>query len=107
MNFPLGDQTTELIELFSSVSYSFLAFSPSGPISQISRSPNLPGFAPKAMAEPSGEIPSAWALSRMWRGGFPKTENIQMLVPCELNSSGREPRGKAFTRNLVLSGNQP
>src|SRR5262249_28426501 len=39
---PLGDQSSIPIELFSSVSKSFRAFSPSGVISQISRSPNRP-----------------------------------------------------------------
>src|ERR1700730_833343 len=81
--FASPDQLSPPMELSSSVSKSFRACSPLGSISQISRSPSLPLFVPKPIKEPSGETEYATALSRIFCGGPPRTEHIQMLEPSE------------------------
>src|SRR5271169_1510016 len=81
--FPSLDQLSPPIELSSSVSKSFRARSPLGPISHISRSPSLPSFVPKLIQEPPGETEYATAVSRSLRGGSPDTETIQILDSCE------------------------
>src|SRR5271168_3462396 len=100
-----GDQIAPPIALFSSASNSFRACSPSGFIIQISRSPNLLSFLPKAIALPSGETAHATALSRTLRGEPPCTETVQMLDVFDEKSVGFSLAGWALARNLVLSGN--
>src|SRR5713226_517285 len=94
------------MELSSSATKSFRAWSPLGAISQISRSPNLPLFLPKPIREPSGETEYPTASSRTFRGAPPSTEVIQMLVSWESHWLGSIPDRCALATNPVLSGNQ-
>src|SRR5262249_42081383 len=76
-----GDQTPPQMPLCSSSSKNFRAFSPSGPISQASRSPHSPRLVLKAIHLPSGETFHAPASSRSLRAAPPTTANVQMLGP--------------------------
>src|SRR5580704_8468466 len=94
------------MELCSSVSKSLCAFSPPGPISQISRSPSFPLFVPKLIKVPSGETEYASALSRSFRGAAPPgTETSQTLLVCDDQEPGLSLAGWALATNTVLSGN--
>src|SRR5271169_5865008 len=107
IRWPSGDQSAPAIVLFSSVSKSFRGCCPSGCINQISRSPKLPLFVPKAIEKPSGETDQATALSRSLWGAPPSTEIIQMLLVWDDQALSLSTAGWAFAMNPALYASQP
>src|SRR6476620_9923124 len=75
-------------------------------MSQISRGPRRPVFAPNAISDPSVDTEYRNAFSRNLIGTRPKTETTQPLASCGCDAADVAASDmREFATNLVLSGN--